>query len=156
MPHARTVPANPRLTQPLCENPLAKSRADSDRSRTIFKNTVGKKPKKQQPNGATSNNEAAPPASGVTPSPKKPTKASKTTTRKSSAKKTDAKSGAKKITTRPSTPKSKSYEPSDADVQIRAYFLAEKRLQHKLQGDPSNDWLAARQQLLEEASQSRT
>ena len=42
-------------------------------------------------------------------------------------------------------------EPSDADIRLRAYFIAERRVQLALQGDPANDWLEAKQQLLQEA-----
>ncbi|HSH38509.1 MAG TPA: hypothetical protein VK993_06965 [Chthoniobacterales bacterium] len=47
-------------------------------------------------------------------------------------------------------------EPSDADIRLRAYFIAERRVQLALQGDPAKDWLDARQQLLDEARQGRS
>lgn len=49
------------------------------------------------------------------------------------------------------TPKKK-HEPSDADIRLRAYFIAERRVQLALQGDPGKDWLEAKRQLLEEAA----
>ena len=42
-------------------------------------------------------------------------------------------------------------EPSEADIRLRAYFIAERRVQLALQGDPARDWIEARQQLLAEA-----
>ena len=49
-----------------------------------------------------------------------------------------------------------STEPSDADIRLRAYFIAERRVQMALQGDPSKDWIEAKQQLLAEAQQTRS
>ena len=45
-------------------------------------------------------------------------------------------------------------EPSEADIRLRAYFIAERRVQLALQGDPARDWIEARQQLLAEAQQA--
>jgi hypothetical protein len=42
-------------------------------------------------------------------------------------------------------------EPSDEEIRIRAYFIAERRVQLSLQGDSAHDWIEARRQLLEEA-----
>jgi hypothetical protein len=42
-------------------------------------------------------------------------------------------------------------EPSDEEIRIRAYFIAERRLQLKLQGDSAHDWIEAKRQLIEEA-----
>ena len=47
-----------------------------------------------------------------------------------------------------------SYEPSDEEIRIRAYFIAERRMQLALQGDSDHDWIEARRQLVEEASRS--
>lgn len=46
-------------------------------------------------------------------------------------------------------------EPSVADIRLRAYFIAERRVQLALQGDPARDWLEAKQQLLQESRQAR-
>jgi hypothetical protein len=66
------------------------------------------------------------------------------------------KSAAKNLPSRkPSAAKSqletKPSPPSDEQIRIRAYFLAEKRANHALRGDHHSDWLEARRQLLEEA-----
>lgn len=45
-------------------------------------------------------------------------------------------------------------EPPDSEIQLRAYFIAERRLQQGLAGDSAHDWLEARRQLIEEAAQA--
>ncbi len=42
-------------------------------------------------------------------------------------------------------------EPSDEQIRIRAYFIAERRLQLSLHGDSAHDWIEAKRQLIEEA-----
>ena len=42
-------------------------------------------------------------------------------------------------------------EPTDEEIRIRAYFLAERRMQLSLPGDSAHDWIEARRQLIEEA-----
>ena len=46
---------------------------------------------------------------------------------------------------------SRPVEPTDDEVRIRAYFLAERRHQLSLPGDSAHDWIEARRQLIEEA-----
>lgn len=41
--------------------------------------------------------------------------------------------------------------PSDEEIRIRAYFIAERRLQLSLPGDSAHDWIEAKRQLIEEA-----
>jgi len=43
------------------------------------------------------------------------------------------------------------YEPSDEEIRLRAYFIAERRIQLSLAGDSAHDWIEARRQLIEEA-----
>ena len=43
------------------------------------------------------------------------------------------------------------YEPTDEEIRLRAYFIAERRIQLSLQGDSDHDWVEARRQLVEEA-----
>jgi len=45
-------------------------------------------------------------------------------------------------------------EPSDEEIRIRAYFIAERRLQLSLQGDSAHDWIEAKRQLVEEAKRT--
>jgi hypothetical protein len=42
-------------------------------------------------------------------------------------------------------------QPSDDEIRIRAYFIAERRAQLQLEGDSTHDWLEARRQLIDEA-----
>jgi hypothetical protein len=46
---------------------------------------------------------------------------------------------------------SRSAEPTDDEIRIRAYFLAERRHQLSVPGDSAHDWIEARRQLIEEA-----
>ena len=90
--------------------------------------------------------------------PKKQTKRSsaakrggrKTATKKPSTGASVTKQPAKRRASRPAVPT----EPSEADIRLRAYFIAERRVQLALQGDPARDWIEARQQLVEEAQAS--
>lgn len=114
---------------------------------------MAKKIKNEQTNGASSNDEATPVSrkSDVNRALKNPVKVAKTAANKSIPKKSALKRPAKKRSPR----QGKTYEPSDADIKLRAYFIAERRVQLALHGDPARDWLEARRQLLEEASQVR-
>jgi len=69
---------------------------------------------------------------------KKTVAVKKTSTRKSTT------SAAKPSASRPA-------EPTDDEIRIRAYFLAERRHQLSLPGDSAHDWIEARRQLIEEA-----
>ena len=44
-------------------------------------------------------------------------------------------------------------EPTDEQIRLRAYFLAERRHRLALPGDSNHDWIEARRQLIEEARQ---
>jgi len=118
---------------------------------------VAKNSKTDQTNGSTSSAEA--PVSSqntdVTSAPKKRSKAAKTSPTKAASKKTGAKTRAKKSTATSPRRERKAYEPSDADIRLRAYFIAERRVQLALKGDPSLDWIEARQQLVEEVGRPR-
>ncbi len=74
---------------------------------------------------------------------------------KKTAAKKKSPSAAGKKTKRAAAP-TQPKEPSDADIRLRAYFIAERRVQLALQGDPAKDWIDARQQLIEEAQQPRS
>ena len=41
--------------------------------------------------------------------------------------------------------------PSDEQIRVRAYFIAEERAKYSVQGDHHADWLEAKRQLFEEA-----
>jgi Protein of unknown function (DUF2934) len=42
-------------------------------------------------------------------------------------------------------------DPTDDEIRIRAYFIAERRHKLALPGDSAHDWIEARRQLIEEA-----
>ncbi len=107
---------------------------------------MSKQSKTQPPNGAAS----AP--NELAALPKKPAQAAQKPARKAASKKTTAKKTASPKRVRVAKPKG----PSDADIRLRAYFIAERRVQLALQGDPAKDWLEARRQLLEEARQAQS
>jgi hypothetical protein len=46
-------------------------------------------------------------------------------------------------------------EPTDDEVRLRAYFLAERRHRLSLPGDSNHDWIEARRQLIEEAQRPK-
>jgi hypothetical protein len=91
----------------------------------------------------SANGKMSPPApkkKAITPAKKKAPAAVK----KSSARKPTTSAG-KPAAARP-------VEPTDDEIRIRAYFLAERRHQLSLPGDSAHDWIEARRQLIEEAS----
>jgi len=45
-------------------------------------------------------------------------------------------------------------EPTDDQIRLRAYFLAERRHKLSLPGDSNHDWVEARRQLIEESERS--
>jgi hypothetical protein len=77
------------------------------------------------------------------PEPKK-----KATTR---AKKKKAAAARKPVTSAPKPAAFRPAEPTDDEIRIRAYFLAERRHQLSLPGDSAHDWIEARRQLIDEA-----
>jgi len=89
--------------------------------------------------------------------PAKPAAKRRPAKTKSTSPKSATKKGTTAKTTRPAAAKKASLrspqlkEPSDADIRLRAYFIAERRVQLALHGDPALDWIEARQQLVQEA-----
>jgi Protein of unknown function (DUF2934) len=68
------------------------------------------------------------------------------------AKKTATKSvRARKKTFAKSGVDAKPVPPSDEQIRLRAYLIAEKRALHSISGDHNSDWLEAKRQLVEEA-----
>jgi hypothetical protein len=49
---------------------------------------------------------------------------------------------------------SRRIEISDDDIRLRAYFIAERRMQSGVPGDSTHDWWEAHRQLQEEASRN--
>ena len=85
------------------------------------------------------------------PEPKKKARASATPAKKKKP------APAKKPSTKQSTTSatkpaaSRPVEPTDDEIRLRAYFLAERRHKLSLPGDSAHDWIEARRQLIEEA-----
>lgn len=117
---------------------------------------VPKQRKTEQNDGNTAPPEEPSTNGSTTAEPKKRVRSAKTGAKKNAAKKTAAKTGAKKTSSRPVPKKGASYEPSDDEIRLRAYFIAERRTQQSLAGDAAQDWLDARQQLIEEYDQTRS
>ena len=120
---------------------------------------VPKNPKKEQATENSPGNGSAattPATDAAVSSNKKAVKSGKKPARKIASKKAVASKGGKKAASKKSTKAAELAEPSDADIRLRAYFIAERRVQLALQGDPAKDWLDAKQQLLEEARQARS
>lgn len=88
--------------------------------------------------------------SGVKKAGGKKASAAKKTGSKNAAKKTSAKKSSTKSPRRSSGPAKHADEPSDEEIRLRAYFIAERRVQLSLDGDPANDWIQARQELIAE------
>ena len=95
------------------------------------------------------NDAAAPPSNGATTAAelKKKSRAASSPEKK---KKPGApkKSAGKKSKAPPSSPPA---EPTDEEIRIRAYFIAERRHRLSLPGDSNLDWIEARRQLIEES-----
>lgn len=146
------------------QNPLAKLGSTSNcvlEPHTTL--PVPKTPKNDASSGDAAKATAAAPAEDVKSTPaKKRAKSAKSPGAKTTAaakKKSPASGGKKAAAKRPSAKSAKTennapVEPSDADIRLRAYFIAERRVQLALQGDPARDWIEARQQLLQEARET--
>jgi len=65
--------------------------------------------------------------------------------RKSSPRKKGAPQKPKPLTAAPLGP-----DPTDEQIQTRAYFISERRRRFALPGDANSDWLEAKRQLLSE------
>ena len=120
--------------------------------------TVAKKSKSDLTTESSSsavNGGDSPAAEAAVPQKKKRKPAAKTSSGKKASRKATATKTGKKTAPRRGKP-AQPAEPSDADIRLRAYFIAERRVQLALQGDPNRDWLEAKQQLLDEARQARS
>jgi hypothetical protein len=126
------------------ENLLAKRFVHGNRIRDFKPNTsVAKKSKiVQDENRRSAAN--GPPLTEEKSNQKAPSKRS-TSARKSpttAKKKTAAKTKGSKAAA--------AIEPTDEEIRIRAYFIAERRHRLELAGDADTDWLEAKRQLLSE------
>ena len=50
--------------------------------------------------------------------------------------------------TEPAPPASVVFDPTEEQIQTRAYFISERRRRFDLPGDANSDWLEAKRQLL--------
>jgi hypothetical protein len=112
--------------------------------------TVAKKPKTPVEN-KPADNAAAPSANGNTSAPE-PKKKAATAVKKKKTVTVKKPSTTKPPTSATKPAASRPVEPTDDEIRIRAYFLAERRHQLSLPGDSAHDWIEARRQLIEEAS----
>src|SRR5204862_6670241 len=142
MADGRRTPA--RCATIALQNPLARPpHAVFGLKTFIDKTTVPRKPKtsvETKPPDAT-----ASAANGKTSAPE--------TKKKSRVANAPAK---KKKAAPPKKPRAKApgktaAEPTDDQIRLRAYFLAEHRHKLSLPGDSNHDWIEARRQLLEES-----
>jgi Protein of unknown function (DUF2934) len=111
---------------------------------------VARKPKTPVEN-KLADNAVAPSANDKmsAPEPKKKAAATGKKKKPAAAKKASTKKPAAPAT-KPTAPRP--VEPTDDEIRIRAYFLAERRQQLSLPGDSAHDWIEARRQLIEETS----
>jgi hypothetical protein len=94
--------------------------------------------------GADGSTPAEPKAIGAAPKPK----------RKKAAQKKKTVRAIKPAAPKKASSSASIHEPSDEEIRIRAYFIAERRIQLSLQGDSDHDWIEARRQLVEEANRT--
>jgi hypothetical protein len=88
------------------------------------------------------------PSSEVAPAETAPRPPARTKKKGPAAKKAAAGRSAK-----PRQPaRSKAVNPTNEEIQLRAYFISERRHRLGLPGDTSADWLEARRQLVAEAA----
>jgi hypothetical protein len=113
---------------------------------------VARKPK--TPVEHNPGDDAAPSSANGKVSAAEPKKKSRPTAGPAKKKKTAA--AKKSATKKPAASAPKSVpEPTDEEIRLRAYFLAEHRHRLSLPGDSNHDWIEARRQLIEEAGGSR-
>lgn len=82
---------------------------------------------------------------------RKVAKSRKSTGRKTAAKKSKTARAAKAPAVEVGEPSTTRREPTDDEVRIRAYFIAERRMQLSMPGSEAEDWLEARRQLQNES-----
>ena len=55
-----------------------------------------------------------------------------------------------KVETEAGPVRAAAFDPTDEQIQMRAYFISERRRRFDLPGDANTDWLEAKRQLLSE------
>jgi hypothetical protein len=117
---------------------------------------VARKPKTPVEN-KPADDAVAEPSAGAQMSASEPKKKTKTRSAATTGKKKKTAAAKKPSTKQPASSTatsatSVSAEPTDDEIRLRAYFLAERRHRLALPGDSNHDWIEARRQLIEEAS----
>jgi hypothetical protein len=132
------------------QNPLAPPRhAVFGLSTFKTENPVARKPKTAVENKSADDAAAQSGNGNVSaPEPKKKSRPAATPAKKKKPA-ASKKSPAKDATAKPAA--STRAEPTDDEIRLRAYFLAERRHRLSLPGDSNHDWIEARRQLIEEA-----
>ena len=105
----------------------------------------------KQTNADPSATESAVRATNGNAAPKSKAKAASPGSKKKKAapKKEKAPSSAKPAASKKAA-SSKTAGPSDEQIRIRAYFIAERRHRLAIAGDSAHDWIEAKRQLIEE------
>jgi hypothetical protein len=139
---------NRRFAKSACAAPACGIRSDNIQNRNT---TVARKTKTPIEN-KPADDAAAPSANGKM-SATEPKKKSSATAAPSKKKKTAAakKPAIKKPSASSAKPALRPVEPTDEEIRLRAYFLAERRHRLSLPGDSAHDWIEARRQLIEES-----
>ncbi len=162
MPHGRHRRRKGARYATALRKSLAINGLSADRFEIKSFSPVPKKTKTDSTNSTAPSMTASAPAPAETLTKVKPDKrtvALKTAARKGAAKKKTKPTPPRKTAVRKRTatpPVNNAAEPSDADIQLRAYFIAERRMQLSLPGDSAEDWLEAKRQLSDEAAQKAT
>jgi hypothetical protein len=131
---------------------------DKTKKKRVQKRAVRKKTKATESVSVaapTADTLTAPAMPSTPPAPatetKKPQKSSKAKSVLSAKSVSNAKSGSS-AKSKSNTPKLTAHLPTFEQVQLRAYFISERRRKLGLPGDDSHDWLTAEQELREELS----
>jgi hypothetical protein len=60
------------------------------------------------------------------------------------------KTAIEKVAAEPASIPTTAFDPTNEQIQMRAYFISERRRRFDLPGDANSDWLEAKRQLLSE------
>lgn len=133
------------------QNPLAPRRQGVFGLKTFTNQTKVPRKSKTSVEPNTAAEAGTPSTNGKTAAePKKKARTTAATTKKKKP------AAPKKSVAKPTAAAPKAaFEPTDDQIRLRAYFLAERRHKLSLPGDSNQDWIEARRQLIEEAGGSR-
>jgi hypothetical protein len=157
MSHGRTVSHFPFHATGL-QNPLATALASvSGLATNRRKQNVARKSKNEQQKQSNADPAGLDPAAraieGIVALKSKAKAASASSKKKKAAPKKEKAASAAKPAASKKAAASSTPGPSDEEIRIRAYFIAERRHRLSLAGDSAHDWIEAKRQLIEEAGQ---